>query len=66
MEIQGAAGAASLAGAIRQQEAGAQVIVGTLDRMNTDPATGRIDLDYDFQNKMLASQGIGKHLNITV
>jgi hypothetical protein len=66
MEIQGAASAASLAGAMRQAETGAQVIIGTLNNMNTDPVSGNVNADYDFQNKVLASRGIGKNLNATV
>ena len=66
MDIQGAAGAASLAGAMRQPETGAQVIAGTLNNMNTDPVSGKVNADYDFQNKVLASRGVGGNLNTSV
>ncbi len=67
METQAMAGASMLANALtQQQEFGAQLIQGTMDNLNTDQVTGRIDSNYDFQTKVLAAGGIGRNLNLTV
>lgn len=62
--IQGT-GTGSLTSALDQQKLGAQVVTDTLTRLNTDPATGRVDQDFDFQTKVLsAAMGVGTQLNV--
>jgi len=58
-------GAGMTGGAFEQQKLGAELITKTMDRLNTDPGTGRVDQDYDFQTKVLsAATGVGGNLNI--
>ncbi|EFL50013.1 conserved hypothetical protein [Solidesulfovibrio fructosivorans JJ]] len=52
-------------GAFEQQKLGAELVTKTLDRLNTDLATGGVNQDYDFQTKVLsAATGVGGNLNI--
>ncbi|EHJ48660.1 hypothetical protein DFW101_2656 [Solidesulfovibrio carbinoliphilus subsp. oakridgensis] len=62
MDAIGGSGAGQAAGALQQQTLGAQVVTGTIDKMNTD-ANGKVNPDHDFQTKVLAGMGIGKNLN---
>ena len=58
-------GAGSLTSALDQQKLGAQLVNDTLTRLNTDPVTGHVDQDYDFQTKVLsAATGVGGNLNV--
>ena len=62
-------GAASPSGAegIIKDTTGAQIISGTLDKMNTGlTATGpKMDADYQFRKDVLAAAGVGRGLDIT-
>ncbi len=62
MDAIGGTGAGQAAGALDQQTLGAQVVTGTINKMNTDPS-GKVNPDHDFQTKVLSSMGIGKNLN---
>ena len=56
-------GAGMMTSALDQQKTlGAQVVTGTLNKLNTNDA-GQVNPDYDFQTKVLSGMGIGKHLN---
>ena len=60
MDVNATAGVAGLANALQTQKFGAQLVTATLDRLNTDPASGRINPDYDFQTKVLGAAFAGK------
>jgi len=67
METQAMGETAVMSNALTQQkEFSARLIQGTIDRLNTDDVTGRVNQDYDFQTKVLSAHGIGRSLNITV
>jgi hypothetical protein len=54
----------TMATATDKQTFGAQVVSGTLNKMNTD-SSGNRNSDYDFQTKVLSSMGLGNNLNIS-
>lgn len=52
------------ASALDQQTLGARVVTETIQKLNTN-ADGTVNPDHDFQTKVLAGAGIGKHINTT-
>jgi hypothetical protein len=55
----------TLASTTAKKTFGAQVVTGTLDRLNTNQ-NGDRNLDYDFQTKVLSGMGIGSKLDVEV
>lgn len=62
MDAIGGSGVGAAASALDKQTLGAQVVTGTIDKMNTND-NGKVNSDYDFQTKVLSGMGVGKHLN---
>ena len=66
MDINTSAATGMMGKALDSQTLGAQVVTSTLNKMNTDPVSGKLNSDFDFQNKVLAGQGLGKNLNSSI
>jgi len=62
MDAIGGSGVGAMASALDQQTLGAQVVTGTITKMNTND-DGKVNADHDFQTKVLSGMGIGKNLN---
>ncbi|MDR1945955.1 MAG: hypothetical protein LBQ51_02150 [Desulfovibrio sp.] len=63
-----AQGAASLTGQVIKDNTAANVITGTLNRLNAGGLTGaqRMEADYQFQKEVLNAAGIGTKLDVEV
>lgn len=66
MDAIGGTGLGAMAATTQKQMAGAQVVSGTINQMNTNEA-GQVNADHDFQTKVLsAAMGKGTQLDVSV
>lgn len=65
MDAIGGSSSGGMTSALQNQTLGAQVVTGTLDKLNTN-SNGQVNADHDFQTKVLAGMGKGAQVDVGV